>query len=120
MKALTVSQVIRAYFTAWETNDRHLLETLLTDDFTFNSPGDDRISKDEYWEKCWASVDMIRTYRILDLMVDDRTAFIRYECQLRDGMCFKNTEYFRLKGNRINEVEVYFGWEIASISSSLA
>jgi len=36
-------------------------------------------------------------------------AFVRYECELKDGARFRNTEYFRIEGNKIREVEVCFG-----------
>ena len=34
---------------------------------------------------------------------------MRYRAELKDGTIFRNTEYIRLEGNKIREVEVYFG-----------
>lgn len=96
-------------FSAWETKDRSALEGLLADDFTFTSPNDDHINLAEYWKKCWPGSEKIHTFRILNLFEHGNEAFIRYECELKDGTKFRNTEYFRLEGNKIKEVDVYFG-----------
>jgi hypothetical protein len=38
----------------------------------------------------------------------------RYECELKEGARFRNTEYFRIEGNKIKEVEVYFGSPVSN------
>jgi hypothetical protein len=77
---------------------------------TFTSPNDDdHISKDEYWKKCWPGSEKIHAIRIDKLLEKGDEAFVRYECELKDGARFRNTEYFRIEGKKIKEVEVYFG-----------
>jgi len=110
------SDVLRAYFSAWESKDRPALETLLTDGFTFTSPNDDdHISKARYFEKCWPGSCTIQRFLILDLIENGDEAFIRYECELTDGKRFRNTEYFRFEGDKIREVDVYFGRDVTAI-----
>jgi hypothetical protein len=110
MQTMSVSDIVRNCFKAWETKDRPLLESLLADDFTFSSPnGDDHISKAEYWKKCWPGAGNIQKFDILNLLEHGNDAFIRYECHLKDGKKFRNTEYFKIEGNKIKEVDVYFG-----------
>jgi ketosteroid isomerase-like protein len=104
-----VSDVVRACFTAWEKQDRAAIEALLADDFTFTSPNDDHISRAEYFQKCWPQSGQIKTFRVLNLFEHGGEAFIRYECELQDGKRFRNTEYFRVDGDKIKEVDVYFG-----------
>ena len=103
------ANVIRACYAAWESDDRAMLEPLLADGFTFSSPNDDALSKDEYWEVCWANSGNIRKIELLNIMVDGDSAFARYNCELQDGTRFRNAEFFRFDGNQIAAVEVYFG-----------
>lgn len=106
------SELIRQVFAAWETHDRGALEALLANDFTFTSPNDDHLNKAQYFEICWAHNDKIRSYRILNLVEDGNDGFVRYECELTDGKKFQNTEYFKIEGNKIRAVDVYFGREV--------
>src|SRR6185295_12385435 len=100
------SELVRKTFKAWETKNKSLMESLLADDFVFSSPnGDDHINKAEYWQKCWPGAANIQSFDILNLIDDGSDAFIRYECQLKDGKRFRNTEYFRIEGNKIKEVD---------------
>jgi hypothetical protein len=82
-----------------------------------NNPNDDdHISKDEYLKKCWPGSEKISAIRIDKLFEKDDEAFVRYECELKDGGRFRNTEYFRIEGNKIEEVEVYFGSSVKTRS----
>jgi ketosteroid isomerase-like protein len=110
MKLENASELVRKCFSAWETKDRGALEGLLAEDFTFTSPnGDDHISKGEYFKKCWPGAEKIRAIHIDKLFQQGDEVFVRYECELKDGARFRNTEYFRIEGSKIREVEVYFG-----------
>lgn len=104
------SDIVRQYFSAWEKGERPALESLLADDFTFTSPNDDdHINKAQYFKKCWPGAANIKTFKILNLIEDGNDAFIRYECELKDGTKFRNSEYFRVEAGKIHEVDVYFG-----------
>ena len=48
-----VSDLVRKLFSAFLSKDWKALEDLLSDDFTFNSPRDDHISKTTYFERCF-------------------------------------------------------------------
>ena len=39
----------------------------------------------------------------------DNEAFILYDCKIKNGGRSRNTEFFTIEGNKIKEVEVYFG-----------
>lgn len=114
MTKTKISDLIRQCFTAWETDDEALLNQLIAEDFTFSSPNDDHINRAEYWERCWSNSEIIAGFRILNLVEDGNEAFVRYEGRLKDGSRFKNTEYFRVEGDKIVEVEVYFGRSIST------
>jgi hypothetical protein len=115
MKLDNASDLVRKCFSAWETKNREALEELLA---TFTSPNDDdHIGKQEYWKKCWPGSEKIQAIRIEKLFEKGDEAFVRYECELKDGARFRNTEYFRIEGNKIREVEVYFGSSVKNDGS---
>jgi len=103
------SDLVRKYFSAYESKDRKVLEDLLSDDFSFSSPHDDRISKANYFERCWPFNEKVQAFHIEKLFEKGDEAFVRYECEPKAGARFRNTEYFRIEGNKIKEVDVYFG-----------
>ena len=108
-----VSQTVRRLFTAFQQKDRKVAEDLLAEDFTFSSPRDDRISKAEYFTRCWPNSDKIRHFEIEQLFEKGNEAFVRYVAErISDGIRFRNTEYFRVEGGKIKEVDVYFGRDL--------
>ncbi len=112
MGQTNVSGLVRELFSAFLSNDRKALEDLLSDDFTFNSPRDDHISKAAYFERCLPGSAQIRAQHIEQLFEKGNQALVRYRAELTDGKQFRNTEYIRIEGNKIKEVDVYFGSNI--------
>ena len=104
-----ISDIVRKSYADFITRDRKALEELLTDDFTFHSPHDPHIGKSTYFEKCWPNGDNFRAFAIEKLFVKGNEAFVRYECEMNAGSKFRNTEYVRVKGDKIDRVEVYYG-----------
>ena len=111
------SDLIRSCFAAYESKDRALLESLLSDDFTFSSPLDDNISRERYFERCWPNSEHVRAFHIKRLFLDDNEAFVNYECEALDGTKFQNTEFFSIEDGKIRHVEVYFGSEDGKAAS---
>jgi ketosteroid isomerase-like protein len=109
MKITNVSDLVRRYFAAYETKDRAAIAALLSDDFTFTSPYDDHIDRKTYFERCWPNSANMRSFRVVKLFEQGDEAFILYEGQFKGSEIFRNTEFFRTEGDRINAVEVYFG-----------
>lgn len=105
----SVSTLIRKYFSAFLAHDRETLEAGLSDDFTFTSPRDDHISKAEFFERCFPGSTQFLTHHIDKLFVQDNEAFVLYQAELKNGTTFRNVEYYKIEGNKIKEVEVYFG-----------
>jgi ketosteroid isomerase-like protein len=104
-----LSDLIRKYYSSYESKDRKSLEDLLSDDFTFSSPLDDHISKTTYFQRCWPNSETISVFHIEKLFEKGNEAFVRYKCERIAGPKFRNTEYLRIEGDKIKEVEVYFG-----------
>jgi ketosteroid isomerase-like protein len=103
------SDLIRKYFSAYENKDRKAVESLLSDDFVFTSPYDNRIDRETYFKRCWPYSEQSPTYEIVKVLEGDNEAFILYDCKTKTGGRSRNTEFFTIEGNKIREVEVYFG-----------
>jgi ketosteroid isomerase-like protein len=108
---ITISDLVRKCFSAYELKDRRIIEDLLSDDFTFTSPLDDRIDRTEYFKRCWPNSENIRNFQIEKLFENGDEAFVRYECETKTGKKFRNTEWFRFEGGKLQEVQVFFGEE---------
>ena len=105
----TVPDLVRRCFAAFLAGDRAALEDLFSDDFTFTSPRDDHIDKAEYFARCFPNRDQLRAHHIEQLFAQGGEALVRYLAELPDGTRFRNTEYFRIEGDKIKQVDVYFG-----------
>jgi hypothetical protein len=104
-------ETIRKYYALWsQQNDWHPVDMLLTDDFTFTSPVDDRISKSAFKTGCWDTQHGLIAGHDLDrVFVIGDQAFVRYTCRTKNGRSFRNVEYLQLKDKRIEAIECYFG-----------
>jgi ketosteroid isomerase-like protein len=109
MQETRLTNVVRAYFGAYESENREAAEALLADDFRFTSPYDDGIDKATYFERCWPNREPSRDQRIENIVVEGEKAFVTYLCATQGGKSFRNTEFITFSGERIASVDVYFG-----------
>jgi ketosteroid isomerase-like protein len=102
---------IRKWYAAWEKKDWHPLDLLLTDNFTFTSAaGDDHISKSAFKTKCWASqIDFIERFDLQRVFGSGNEAFVMYVCRTKNGKTLRNVEYLRLRDDKVEAIECYFG-----------
>lgn len=103
------SEIIRALFAAYRSNDRAAVEDAFANDFRFTSPYDDRIDKVTYFTRCWRNTDWIERHELEKILVQDDEAYVTYKCVARGGKSFRNTEFFTFEGDRIKRIDVYFG-----------
>jgi ketosteroid isomerase-like protein len=103
------TEIIRALFATYLSNDRKAVEDSFIDDFRFTSPYDDNIDKATYFARCWKSSDWIERQDLEKIVVEGDQAFVTYQCTSRDGKSFRNTEFFIFEGDRIKRIDVYFG-----------
>jgi ketosteroid isomerase-like protein len=105
-------QLARDAYRAYETDDRALIESLLSDDLTFYSPADVGIDRARYFERCWPNAGMIASYELIRLVELGAEVLVTYESTKTDGRRFRNTELLTFDGEQICKVEVYFGWDL--------
>jgi ketosteroid isomerase-like protein len=101
-----------ACYQAYADKDRATLETLISDDFHFTSPLDNRIDRTTYFERCWPNNRTIRGYDFVHLAAEGDCVFITYEAESTTGRRFRNTEVMTIRNGRITNVEVFFGWNV--------
>ena len=107
----TNERIVRRYYKAWEKSDWSPIDALLADNFTFTSANDDdHISKSAFKKGCWETqIDFIDHFEIEQLFVRDNEAFVKYLCRTKNGKSFRNVEYWRLKNEKVESIECYFG-----------
>jgi SnoaL-like protein len=102
---------IRKYYAAWEQKDWSPFDSLLAEDFTFTSAaGDDHLNKSVFKTKCWGSqAQFIDHFDLKHLYGSGNEALVMYDCHTNNGRTFRNVEYLRLSGARVQAIECYFG-----------
>lgn len=104
--------IVRASYEAYVRKDREAIEALIDDDFHFSSPLDNRIDRATYFARCWPNSEGIGGFQFIHLVQQGHVVFVTYEGTRQGGGRFRNTEVVTVRGERIVEVEVYFGWSI--------
>jgi ketosteroid isomerase-like protein len=107
-------QLAQQAYRAYETGDRELIESLLTDDFTFSAPPDPLLDRAQYFERCWPNAQLIESYEFVRLVEGGDEVFVTYEAVKADGKRFRNTEVLTFRGDQMCRAEVYFGWDLPS------
>ena len=107
-----ITAIVHACFKSYVDKDRPTIEALISQDFHFTSPLDNRIDRQTYLERCWPnSVNMVAV-DFKHVVVKDEKAFVTYECRMNDGKQLRNTELFIVRQGKVVDVEVYFGWSL--------
>ena len=105
-------QVARDAYGAYETGDRRVIENVLADDFTFYSPPDPGIDRKRYFERCWPNAETTESVDFVRLIESGDEVIVTYELTKTDRRRFRNTEILTFGGDKIRQVEVYFGWDL--------
>lgn len=89
-----------------------MAEALLAEEFTFTSPRDNALDRDEWFRVCWPHTDSFADFDILLMAAEGPRVFVTYETVLRGGARVRNAEVFTVTAGRIEAVEVFFGWSL--------
>src|SRR5918995_6396667 len=101
-------QIAKDVYGAYESGDRSVVESLLSDDFTFYSPPDPGIDRATYFERCWPNSELIESFEFKRLVEAGDEVVVTYESTKTDGNRFRNTEILTFEGEKIRTAEVYF------------
>jgi ketosteroid isomerase-like protein len=102
-------KIIYTWYTAWSKNDWNSLEQVLATGFTFSSPLDDHIDVKVVKERCWPNASNIGGFEIEKFAVNGDEAFVISKGWNKAGKSFRNTDYFSIKGGKIQAYECFFG-----------
>ncbi len=104
--------VVKRCYQAYVDKDRAAIEKVIADDFHFTSPLDNRLDRKTYFERCWPNSRMMQAFDYKRIVESGGEVLVTYEATTSDGKRFRNTEVLTVRGGRIVEAEVYFGWNI--------
>jgi ketosteroid isomerase-like protein len=105
--------IVRDCYRAYELGDRSLVDRHLAGDFTFFSPPDPGLDREQYFERCWPNAELIASFAFRRLFEHGDEVVVTYEAERADGSRFRNTEVFTFAGDKVARVEVYFGWDLS-------
>lgn len=109
MTSTGLERLVRDNFSAFLKCDRKALDTMLSEDFTFTSPRDDHLTREEFYLVCLPGSKLFDEFDIQRIVSDSDDAFVLYSAKLKDGTRIRNTELIRTDGQRIISSEVFFG-----------
>ncbi|HEY3811711.1 MAG TPA: nuclear transport factor 2 family protein [Caulobacteraceae bacterium] len=108
--AVANEALVRRYYKSWEVRDWAPFDAMLTKDFTFSSPNDDRIDLATFKQKCWDSqVDFIKGFDLEVVMAKGDQVVVEYLCHTKNGKGLRNVEIHRVNDGKIEQIDCYFG-----------
>lgn len=118
---VTREQLIRTYYSGWEKKEWSLIDGVLADTFTFTSPNnDDHIPKHAFKTRCWPQAEFIERFELESVLGRANEAFVKYLCRTTKGTSFRNVEYFRFTGGKVESIECYFGGRLGYPTASIS
>ena len=104
--------IARIAYEAYVRKDRSTIERVIAADFRFTSPLDNAIDRQTYFARCWPNSEWIKGFDFINVVRNGERVFVTYEGHSARGNTFRNTEIVTVRGGKIVDVEVYFGWPI--------
>jgi ketosteroid isomerase-like protein len=104
--------IAKQAYEAFAAGDRPAMERLLSADFRFTSPLDNRIDRSTYFRRCWPNSGTITSFRFACTAREGDHVYVTYEGTTAAGKGFRNTEMLLIREGKLVEVEVYFGWSL--------
>jgi ketosteroid isomerase-like protein len=112
---MEMMELAKAYYRAYEQDDRAFVENNLAPGFTFTSPFDDHIEREEYFRRCWPAANIHKKFDFITVMQEGDRVFIAYDAELRQPNAvhpaarFRNAELMSFENGKLKSVEVFFG-----------
>jgi hypothetical protein len=106
---------VKSYYRAYERHDPDVVTRELADGFTFTSPFDGHVGREEYFRRCWPEEPLHQKFDFVSLARDGERVLVVYQCTMRrpnavhPGMIFRNAEMHTFDGDKLKSVEVFFG-----------
>ena len=111
MEGVDRKGIARRLYEAFSAGDREFYEEHLADDLAFHSPPDPQLDRDGFFERCWPGAGRGQGIDIVRLIEAGDEVVVSYELTRPDGSGGRNTEVLTFDGDKVREIEVYFGWD---------
>jgi ketosteroid isomerase-like protein len=105
MTARDLKRVAKKYYKSYPARDRKTTDGLVSDDFRFTGPLDNRLDRQTDFEHCGAAGRAMAAIEIKRPVTEDDHVFVTYEIRKKDGGRVRNTELLTLRDGQIVEVE---------------
>jgi ketosteroid isomerase-like protein len=102
----------RAYYQAFVEKDRAAMEALVSSDFHFTSPLDNRLDRASFFTRCWPNSAVISAFELENLVTDGDRVFVTYDGMGDSSRGFRNTEILTFRDGKLVDVQCYFGWPV--------
>ncbi len=108
----------KSYFRAYERCDPKFVADAMADGFTFTSPFDEHIGRDDYFRRCWppeGSEPLHQKFEFLAASQEGDRVTVVYDCTLHRSNAvhpdrqFRNAEMHSFENGKLKSVEVFFG-----------
>jgi ketosteroid isomerase-like protein len=109
---MTRTDIARAMYRAYETQDPSALYEHLAPDLQFFSPADPGIDLTTYFERCWPNAGRTDSFEFKRLIEVGDEVIVTYDAATKAGTQFRNTEIMTFRDDQVIRVEVYFGWNL--------
>jgi ketosteroid isomerase-like protein len=106
------TEIAESIYRAFAAGEREVVEKTFAPDLAFHSPPDPELDRDGYFERCWPGSGNNTEFEFVRAIESGDEVVVTYEATRVDGSRFRNTEVLTFAGERIAEVEVYFGWDL--------
>jgi hypothetical protein len=103
--------IVKTALKAYVSKDRAAIEAVIADEYRFSSPIDNALDREAYFAICWPNSKNMGAMEIIHGAENGEHAWIVYEAEAGEKR-LRNAELHRVRGGRIIETEVYFGWNI--------
>lgn len=106
---------VKGYYRAYERHDPDHVAAELAEGFTFTSPFDDHIGREDYFRRCWPETPLHQNFAFVSIAQDGDRVMVVYDCTLKrpnsvhPDMRFRNAELMTFENGRLKSVEVFFG-----------
>ena len=107
-----MAETAKRYYRAYLDRDRSAIELFIAEDFHFTSPLDNRLDRKTYFERCWPNSRWIAGFDFIAVVPSDDRVYVTTVGHSDSGRNFRNTEVLTIRGGKVVEVEVYFGWNV--------
>lgn len=102
-------ETIEEIFKAWTNRNWEFVRDGLAEDFTFTSPHDAELNKQNFREKCWDKISQLDEFEIVTVAENEQEAFVRYKNTV-NGEKVQNAEHFVFDSDgKLKSVTVFFG-----------